>query len=123
MFSTDYGSILRLTDWTALPYGGHDAVHMARRTTPGRALSVRDVAAQLSVAEKTVYRSFWAGAYYRQQRNKGAAHHVAVRALAFKWIRILYRCWQNRRPYDESAYLNALKRRGSPLLEQHQPTG
>ncbi len=73
-------------------------------------------------AEKTVHRSFWAGAYYQQQRAKGATHHVAVRALAFKWIRILYRCWQTRRPYDESAYLNALKRRGSPLLEHHQPT-
>jgi hypothetical protein len=35
--------------------------------------------------------------------------------LAFKWIRILYRCWQDCTPYDESTYLNALKRRGSPL--------
>ena len=40
-----------------------------------------------------------------------------LRALAFKWIRILYRCWQNRTPYDESTYFNALKRRGSPLLD------
>jgi hypothetical protein len=39
-----------------------------------------------------------------------------LRALAFKWIRIVYRCWQNRTPYDETTYLNALKRRGSPLL-------
>jgi len=28
----------------------------------------------------------------------------AVRALAFKWIRILYRCWQTRTPYNESVY-------------------
>jgi hypothetical protein len=34
-----------------------------------------------------------------------------VRALAFKWIRILYRCWQTRTPYDEATYLNALRRR------------
>ena len=60
--------------------------------------------------------SFWAEAYYRQQRNKGASHQAALRALAFKWIRILYRCWQTRTPYDEATYLNALKRRGSPLL-------
>jgi hypothetical protein len=39
-----------------------------------------------------------------------------VRALAFKWIHILYRCWQTRTPYDESKYLNALSHRGSPLL-------
>ncbi len=68
-------------------------------------------------AAKTVYHSFWAGAYYRQQRRKGAGHHAAVRALAFKWIRILYRCWQTRTPYNESRYLSALKRRGSPLLQ------
>ena len=67
-------------------------------------------------AAETVTRSFWAGAYYRQQRAKGCSHPAAVRALAFKWIRILYRCWQTRTPYDESKYLNALKRRGSPLL-------
>jgi hypothetical protein len=45
-----------------------------------------------------------------------------VRALAFKWIRILYRCWQTRTPYDESTYLNALKRRGSPLLASMMET-
>src|SRR5216683_2368580 len=67
-------------------------------------------------AGATIPRSFWAAAYYRQQRAKGCSHHAAVRALAFKWIRILYRCWQTRTPYDESTYLNALKRRGSPLL-------
>ena len=41
---------------------------------------------------------------------------AAVRALAFKWIRILYRCWQTGTRYDESIYLNALRKRGSPLL-------
>ncbi len=67
-------------------------------------------------AALTIPRSFWAGAYYRQQRAKGCAHQTAVRALAFKWIRILYHCWQTRTPYDESTYLKALQRRGSPLL-------
>jgi transposase len=67
-------------------------------------------------AAETIPRSFWAGAYYRQQRAKGCSHQAALRALAFKWIRILYRCWQTRTPYDESTYLNALKHRGSPLL-------
>jgi transposase len=67
-------------------------------------------------AGATIPRSFWAAAYYRQQRAKGCSHHAAVRALAFKWIRILYRCWQTRTPYDESTYLSALRRRRSPLL-------
>ena len=67
-------------------------------------------------AAQTINKSAWAGAYYRQQRAKGCTYQVAVRALAFKWIRILHRCWQNRTPYDESKYLEALRRKGSPLL-------
>jgi transposase len=67
-------------------------------------------------AALTIPRSYWANAYYRQQRARGAAHQAALRALAFKWVRILYRCWLTRTPYDESTYLAALKRRGSPLL-------
>ena len=55
--------------------------------------------------------------YYQQQREKGKAHQAAVRALAFKWLRILYRCWQERTPYDEATYLQALTRRGSSLIQ------
>jgi hypothetical protein len=60
--------------------------------------------------------SAWARAYYQQQRSKGVDHHGAVRALAFKWIRILFCCWKERVAYDESKYLAALTRRGSPLV-------
>ena len=67
-------------------------------------------------AASTIRRSFWASAYYHRQRAKGSSHQAAVRALAYKWIRILYRCWQTRIPYDESVYLLALKHRGSPLI-------
>ena len=67
-------------------------------------------------AAESTRHSFWAQVYYQQQRDKGKAHQAAVRALAFKWIRILYRCWQERTPYDESTYLQALKRRNAPLL-------
>jgi transposase len=67
-------------------------------------------------AAESIRHSFWAQVYYQQQRDKGKAHQAAVRALAFKWIRILYRCWQARTPYDESVYLQALKRRSAPLL-------
>jgi len=67
-------------------------------------------------AAESTRHSFWAQVYYQQQRDKGKAHQAAVRALAFKWIRILYRCWQERTLYDESVYLQALKRRNAPLL-------
>jgi len=67
-------------------------------------------------AAESIRHSFWARAYDQQQRNKGSSHQAAVRALAFTWIRILFRCWQHRTPYDESVYLSALQYRGSPLM-------
>jgi transposase len=65
---------------------------------------------------ESIRHSFWARMYYQQQREKGKSHQAAIRALAFKWIRVLFRCWQHRTPYDESVYLTALQHRGSPLL-------
>lgn len=61
--------------------------------------------------------SFWARAYYEQQISKGKPHNTVIRALAFKWIRIAFKCWKTKKPYDESTYLKALKKRGSPLLK------
>jgi transposase len=58
----------------------------------------------------------WAQAFYQQLRARGKGHHAALRALAYKWIRILFRCWQTRTPYDEQIYLNSLKQKQSPLL-------
>ena len=66
-------------------------------------------------ADASRKKSRWAQAYYQQRRQQGASHHSAIRALAYKWIRILYRCWQSHTPYDEAVYLAALRRRHSPL--------
>jgi transposase len=57
----------------------------------------------------------WAKAFYRQKRDRGAPHHVAVRALAAKWLPILFRCWKEHQPYDEQRYLNSLRRRRALL--------
>lgn len=67
-------------------------------------------------SRESIRYSFWARSFYQQQREKGQSHQMAVRALAFKWIRILFRCWQDHKPYDEAKYLMALKDKGSPLL-------
>ena len=66
-------------------------------------------------AGHTIGHSVWARAYYQQQRERGQDHHAAVRALAFKWIRIVFRCWKDRVAYDENKYLAALAKRGSSL--------
>jgi transposase len=57
----------------------------------------------------------WAQCYYRLQLERGKGHHAAIRALAFKWQRIMWRCWQSRTPYDEATYLESLRRTGSQL--------
>jgi transposase len=46
----------------------------------------------------------WAREHYRKQRDKGKGHHAAVRSVAFKWSRILFRCWRDRVPYDPSRH-------------------
>ena len=42
-------------------------------------------------AAKTVTPPYWAKLYYQGQREKGKSHQSSIRALAFTWIRIIYR--------------------------------
>jgi transposase len=67
-------------------------------------------------AGESVKHSFWARTYFEQQIAKGKSRQAAVRALAYKWIRIIWKCWQTRTPYNEVKYLEALRKKGSPLL-------
>ena len=59
----------------------------------------------------------WAKGYYRAMKAKGKSHHVIIRALAFKWIRILWKCWQTKTPYDETTYVNSMIKRHSPYAK------
>jgi len=75
-------------------------------------------------AGQSVLHCDWAKLFIKEQRARGKTYSVAVRALAFKWQRIMFVCWRNCLPYDETIYLQSLKRRGSHLahkLNQHLP--
>ncbi len=64
----------------------------------------------------SIGQSEWASAYYPHLRDdEKKDHHAAVRSLAYKWIRIIFRCWKDGKPYDEQIYLQSLRRRGSLL--------
>ena len=65
-------------------------------------------------AGQTVRYSEWARVYYERMIKKGKKHPVIIRSLAFKWIRVLWTCWQTRQPYDEARYLKQLIHRKSP---------
>jgi transposase len=67
-------------------------------------------------ADQARRHSAWSQAFYKQQRASGKSHPKAIRALAYKWGRILWRCWQDGTAYDEEKYLAALKRKKSPLI-------
>jgi transposase len=77
----------------------------------------------IEYANESIRHSLWARAFYQMQKAANKTHWVIIRALAYKWIRILFRCWQQRIPYDELRYLKSLQNRRSPLLQYiAQPT-
>ena len=65
-------------------------------------------------ANSSIKFSTWAALLYEQFRKK-MDHHEAVRKLAFKWQRIVWRMWQDRKPYAETQYLAALKKKRADL--------
>jgi hypothetical protein len=63
-------------------------------------------------ADQSIRQSAWAKRCYDQLKAKGLGHWAAVRVLAINWQRLLWRCWQDRRPYHEAVYVQSLQRRG-----------
>lgn len=69
-------------------------------------------------AGESIRHSEWAKAFYVSQKAKGKSHQAAVRALAYKWIRIIWKCWQTREKYDEARYMECLRKKGSKLVAE-----
>lgn len=42
----------------------------------------------------------WAKVYYEQAKARGKTHAQALRSLGQRWLKIIYRMWQNRTRYD-----------------------
>jgi hypothetical protein len=51
-------------------------------------------------ADTSRHASPWAKAIYAAARRRGCDHPHAIRILARAWVRVLWRCWQDHRPYD-----------------------
>ena len=67
-------------------------------------------------AKESWKHSAWAEAFVRLRQEKGQGFHAIIRALAYKWIRILWKCWHDQVAYDEAKYLARLREKGSPLV-------
>lgn len=59
-------------------------------------------------ADNSRHASPWAASVYRHARARGCDHPHAVRILARAWVRVLWRCWQARTPYDPEQHGRAL---------------
>jgi transposase len=74
-------------------------------------------------AAQSIQQCDWAAAFYRVQReDKNKSHHAAVRSLAYKWIRIVFRCWKDAKPYDDSKYEGILQTRAKSSAGRPQPS-
>jgi len=62
-------------------------------------------------AGQSIKQCSWARAFYDSKRACEMGHHAALRALAYKWIRIIFRCWKDHVPYDEQKYMQSLKQK------------
>jgi transposase len=58
----------------------------------------------------------WTQARYRMLRDRGMKHHATLRKIARSWIRILFRVWQTRVPFDCDRYIAQLKRRCPAII-------
>jgi transposase len=69
-------------------------------------------------ADNSRHASAWAAAIYAHARARGCDHPHATRILARAWVRVLWRCWQDRRPYDVNCH-----RAAQPLLTAQDARG
>lgn len=68
----------------------------------------------IEFAKQSVFTCEWAKKFVEAKVKDGKSYFTAIRALAYKWIRILHACWRNNEVYDEAKYLLSLKRHASP---------
>ena len=53
-----------------------------------------------TLADNSRHASPWAAGVYARARARGCDHPHAIRILARAWLRVIWRCWQDRQPYD-----------------------
>lgn len=64
--------------------------------------------AVIDFADDSRRASPWATAIYQSAIDRGCTHPHAVRILARAWLRVIWRCWQDRTPYDVTKHRGAV---------------
>jgi hypothetical protein len=61
-------------------------------------------AALTCLADNSRHASVWAAHVYNRARARGCDHPHAVRVLARAWVRVIWRAWTDRKPYDPTRH-------------------
>jgi len=83
--------------------GKHKAVHFRW------ACNTRFRVAVTTFADNSRHDSPWAADIYKRATGRGCDHPHAVRILARAWVRVIYRCWLDRVPYDANNHTAAVR--------------
>lgn len=67
-------------------------------------------------ADRSRIKAPWAQAYYQQKRKEGHGHASALRCLAMRWLKILWKTWTQRTPYDGDRHLRDQIQHGSWVI-------
>ena len=83
--------------------GKHEDVHFRW------ACNTRFRVAVTTFADNSRHASPWAADIYRRAIERGCDHPHAVRVLARAWVRVIYRCWIDGKPYDADVHGGAIR--------------
>ncbi|MGH8680512.1 MAG: IS110 family transposase [Burkholderiales bacterium] len=61
-------------------------------------------AALTCLADNSRHASAWAAHVYAKARARGCDHPHAIRILARAWLRVIWRAWTDRKPYDPTEH-------------------
>ena len=64
----------------------------------------------------------WAQVYYQQKRQEGKSHACALRCLGQRWLKILWKMWQTKTPYNEQTHTRNQTQHGSWVIAMTQLT-
>jgi transposase len=69
----------------------------------------------------TRHQCAWAQAYYQKKREAGKSHAQALRCLGQRWLKILWKMWQEHACYDEARHMLDQTRHGSWVISLLTP--
>ena len=69
-------------------------------------------------ADKSRAKCPWASIYYNAHRERGKTHSDALRCLAQRWLKIIWKMWQTGTPYNGEHHLRNQMAHGSWLFKK-----